>query len=201
MRSDRLRSIALLILISIGIPGCAASQPGTPTPIPEPAPPYEEIFDTMYVLSGHDRLPDGPPVGRDGISDPEIREAVEGYNASLQGRRVENWTGWVESVNQSQARHPEEGYTLKVFMEELTGAYDSIKFVLLLNVPGEHVEKIKPPADLDEISDSWYPPLPKITFRGTIWSVEQTGQMHIGNVTLELEPQRNGDDEPGSCAG
>jgi hypothetical protein len=187
MRSLHLGSITLCLLVIIGISGCAAKQPDqiTPTASAEIAPSYDEIFDTMYVLSGHDRFPDGPPVGPDGISDPEIREAVEDYNAALQGKRVENWTGWVASFSHSQAGHPDKGYNLDVWMREPSGNHDPSRFVVLKRVPREQVEKITPPLDLEAILGSWNAPLPKITFSGTILRVAYTGQVYLGDVTLE----------------
>jgi hypothetical protein len=155
------------------------------TPKKEPAPSYDEIYNTMRILAKYDVNPDGPAVGDDGLVDAEIRNAVEGYEASLLGRQAIGWMGWVKNVSQARIGQTSGGFNLQVVMADPVSNPDIAKMVLLSKVPIEQVEKIYPRLDLQQPFDEWANPLPMIRFDGTITDVSYTGRVEIGDVTLE----------------
>ena len=150
-----------------------------------PAPSYDEIYRTMRKLAKYDELPDGPEVNDDGLVDDEIRKAVENHEASLVGRRATDWVGWLRDVGQARVGQPDRGFNLGVDMEDPGTAAFIPQRVLLRNVAIQQLETIIPKQELQELYDISPSPQPMIMFSGTILNVSYTGEVELGNVTLQ----------------
>ncbi|HEX8597494.1 MAG TPA: hypothetical protein VF952_03165 [Chloroflexia bacterium] len=158
----------------------------------EIAPPYFEIRQrTREIVNPED--PDaGPIVNDDGIVDANIRQALADYQASLAGRRIDRWEGWVLNYTSTDFDNPETNYNIGITMQEPGPGKDVQSHVFAFDYPRERVKQLAiweeieqdPGKGFGSCRETWN--CQHIILSGILAGLQADGLVYIEDMTFDV---------------
>ena len=213
----RVATIAMIAVLLLGQVGCVPKTPGasdvnqvpstafatqteargpisfeTQVASSEIAPPYFEIRQRTREIVNPVDPGAGPVVNDDGIVDPDIRKAFAEYRLSLQGKRIDQWEGWVLNYTSTDHGNPETNYNIGITMREPGPGKDVQTHVFAFDYPRELLKPLKIWHEIEQDPEKGFGSCradwncQRIIFSGTLGGLQEDGLVYIGDMVFEV---------------
>ncbi|HEX8230352.1 MAG TPA: hypothetical protein VF826_13695 [Chloroflexia bacterium] len=158
----------------------------------EIAPPYFEIRQRTGEIVNPEDPGAGPIVNDDGIVDPNISQALADYQASLVGKKIDRWEGWVLNYTSTDHDNPETNYNIGITMQEPGPGKDVQSHVFAFDYPRERMKQLAiweeieqdPGKGFGSCRETW--DCQHIILSGILAGLQADGLVYIEDMTFDV---------------